>query len=103
MKFTVALIIRAQALDNVVGKAFLQQEAAKVTVAAFGDDGLAVPPISTTMQCVVNLTIQYFLVYTCLAVVRTMNQVSAPEPASTSVETPGRGGWFGGASKKASS
>merc|ERR1719484_366278 len=35
-----------------------------------------VPPVSTTMKCVINLTIQYFLVYTAVAVVRTYNQLS---------------------------
>jgi hypothetical protein len=96
MKCTVALIICAQALDNVQGKAFLQQEAARVAVAA----SIEVPPISATMQCVINLTIQYFLVYTSLAIVRTMNQVSKPEPVESAGEPKsGRGGWFGGASK----
>jgi len=36
-----------------------------------------VPPVSTTMKCVINLTIQYFLVYTAVAIVRTYNQLSA--------------------------
>jgi hypothetical protein len=99
MKLTVAFIFCTHALDNVVGKAFLQQEAAKAAVAKSID----VPPISTTMQCVINLTVQYFLVYTSLAIVRTMNQVSKPVPASAAPESTQKGGgWFGGGSKKES-
>jgi len=33
-----------------------------------------VPPPSTTLQCILNLTIQYFLLYTLLQVLRTVNQ-----------------------------
>merc|ERR1719265_1409214 len=32
-------------------------------------------PLSTTMQCVINLTIQYFAIYTALAVVRTLGHI----------------------------
>jgi hypothetical protein len=99
MKLTVALIVCAQALDNVVGKAFLKQDAARVAVAASID----VPPISTTMQCVINLTIQYFLVYTSLAVVRTMNQVSKPVSTAAPTETTKKSGWFGGSKETSSS
>jgi hypothetical protein len=38
-----------------------------------------VPPVSTTMKCIINLTIQYFVVYTALAIVRTYNELN---PAS---------------------
>ena len=34
-------------------------------------DKFKVNPVSTSMQCVISLTIQYMLVYTALAVVRT--------------------------------
>merc|ERR1719335_2171554 len=34
-------------------------------------DKFKVNPVSTSMQCVISLTIQYFLVYTALALVRT--------------------------------
>jgi len=33
------------------------------------------PPVSTTMKCIMNLASQYFLVYTALAIVRTLNQM----------------------------
>jgi hypothetical protein len=39
-----------------------------------------VPPVSTTMKCVINLTIQYFIVYTALAVVRTYNELNNTAP-----------------------
>jgi len=39
-----------------------------------------VPPVSTTMKCVINLTIQYFLLYTALAIARTYNEVSGTGP-----------------------
>lgn len=32
------------------------------------------PPVSTTMQCIINLAAQYFICYTLLAVLRTWNQ-----------------------------
>jgi len=71
MKLNVFLLAAALALDVRSGK-FLAQEASLATSTS------DVPPISTTMQCIINLTVQYFLVYTALAVVRTMNDLSAP-------------------------
>ena len=41
------------------------------------------PEVSTTMKCVINLTIQYFIVYTCLAVVRTYNELNNTAPLVT--------------------
>jgi len=41
------------------------------------------PEVSTTMKCVINLTIQYFIVYTCLAVVRTYNELNNTAPLIT--------------------
>jgi len=41
------------------------------------------PPVSTTMKCVINLTIQYFVVYTALAVVRTYNELNNSAPMTT--------------------
>ena len=38
------------------------------------------PEVSTTMKCVINLTIQYFIVYTSLAVVRTYNELNNAAP-----------------------
>jgi len=107
MKLTVALILCAQALDNVEGKAFLKQEGPLLVAAAAvarGDGSITVPPVSTTMQCVINLTIQYFIVYTSLAIVRTMNQVSKPDPpAPERSASPGRiGGMFSKKSPKTS-
>jgi len=71
MKLNAILIAAALALDVRSGK-FLAQEASLATSTS------DVPPISTTMKCIINLTVQYFLVYTALAVVRTMNDLSAP-------------------------
>jgi len=39
-------------------------------------DRPGVPPVSTTMKCVINLTIQYFLVYTALAIGKTYVEFS---------------------------
>jgi hypothetical protein len=33
------------------------------------------PPVSTTMKCIMNLAIQYFVVFTALAILRTINQL----------------------------
>jgi len=41
------------------------------------------PPVSTTMKCVINLTIQYFIVYTALAIVRTYNELNNSAPLKT--------------------
>merc|ERR1719241_46369 len=35
------------------------------------------PKVSPTLQCVINLSLQYFLVYTVLAVLRTINQFTS--------------------------
>jgi hypothetical protein len=43
-----------------------------------------VPPVSTTMKCVINLSIQYFLVYTALAIARSYVEFSGPAPRLTS-------------------
>lgn len=32
------------------------------------------PPLSTTMKCVLNLTVQFFVIYTMLYIVMTMNK-----------------------------
>jgi hypothetical protein len=34
----------------------------------------SMPPVSTTLHCIINLALQYFAVYTALAIVRTLNQ-----------------------------
>jgi hypothetical protein len=41
-----------------------------------------VPPVSTTMKCVINLTIQYFVLYTALAIATTYNQVNGYLPGT---------------------
>jgi len=53
-------------------KHFLGHENHHVAV-SHGDD---VPPVSTTMKAVINLTIQFFLVYTGVAIVRTYNDLN---------------------------
>jgi len=35
-----------------------------------------VPPVSTTMVCIMNLTVQYFFIYTALLICQTVNQYS---------------------------
>merc|ERR1719265_216141 len=32
------------------------------------------PDVAPTLQCVISLTFQYFVIYTCLAILRTANQ-----------------------------
>merc|ERR1719191_1765208 len=41
-----------------------------------GKDGAAPPPVSPAMQCVMNLTVQYFFVYLLLWVFITLKQLS---------------------------
>merc|ERR1719331_1906951 len=47
---------------------------------AVSHDSADVPPVSTTMKAVINLTIQFFLVYTAVAVVRTYNDLNKAAP-----------------------
>ena len=35
------------------------------------------PKVSPTLQCVMGLTMQYFIIYTCLAIIRTVNEFDA--------------------------
>jgi hypothetical protein len=53
-----------------------KQEALK----AGGSKTAGVPPVSTTMKCIINLTIQYFVLYTAVAVVQTYNQMNGYIP-----------------------
>jgi len=50
---------------------FLQSDANPLEQVPVVGSQFAVNPVSTSMQCVVSLTIQYMLVYTALAIVRT--------------------------------
>jgi len=43
------------------------------------------PQVSPTLQCVINLTVQYFLIYTALFIVRTVNNLS--ETKMTGLQT----------------
>jgi hypothetical protein len=48
-------------------------------------EGGCTPPVSTTMKCVINLAIQYFILYSTLAVVKTYVELSgSPLPMLTS-------------------
>merc|ERR1719409_1121240 len=51
--------------------------------AAVAGEEHVTPEVSTTMKCVINLTIQYFVVYTALAVVRTYNELNNAAPMTT--------------------
>jgi len=51
---------------------FLQQDSHHEVATQVHAD--AVPPVSTTMKAVINLTIQYFIVYSALAVLKTYNE-----------------------------
>ena len=41
------------------------------------------PPVSVTMQCVINLAVQYFLIYTAVVIVRTMNDLNGVKHSSS--------------------
>merc|ERR1719465_139354 len=53
------------------GRAFLQVEDNPMEKVPVVGSQFKVNPVSTSMQCVVSLTIQYFVVYTALALART--------------------------------
>jgi hypothetical protein len=44
------------------------------------------PPVSTTMKCIINLTVQYFIIYTAVAIVRTYNGFVSPGQALTKTQ-----------------
>jgi hypothetical protein len=82
MKFTVAFLFlfAVEAAKPHDQKAsFLGQHAASTKVSEKTKDS-TVPPVSTTMKCIINLTIQYFIVYTALAIVRTYNELNNTAP-----------------------
>jgi len=83
LKFIVALafVSVVEAIEPVHERSatFLAQSSAAAHATA-DRSSEGVPPVSTTMKCVINLTIQYFVVYTGLAVVRTYNEVFNTAP-----------------------
>merc|ERR1719161_2673742 len=56
-------------------EAFLQVDTNPMEKVPVVGSQFKVNPVSTSMQCVISLTIQYMLVYTALAVVRTAADV----------------------------
>jgi hypothetical protein len=85
-KLNVAVLLLAVgAVELSTGGAFLaQQNVLKEDVHQHFAE--AVPPVSTTMKCVINLTIQYFVLYTALAVVRTYNELYHTAPLTKSLK-----------------
>jgi hypothetical protein len=78
-----ALLLVVEAIQLNTDHSFLAQNDANVQKLLNGAQvhkDEAVPPVSTTMKCIINLTIQYFLVYTALAVVRTYNELNNKAP-----------------------
>ena len=66
-----ALLLVVEAIQLNTDHSFLAQNNAKVQKLLNGAQAHkdeAVPPVSTTMKCIINLTVQYFIVYTALAV-----------------------------------
>jgi len=49
------------------------------------ESAAAVPPVSTTMRCVIAVTVQYFLVYTSLAIVRSAQSATGNEYKLTGI------------------
>jgi hypothetical protein len=42
----------------------------------YGEPSAGVPPVSTTMKCIIDFAAQYFLIYTALAIVRTYIEIT---------------------------
>jgi len=64
----------AMALEN---RAFLQANGTPdVEAKPYGTAAFHFTPVSTTMKCVINLMIQFMLVYTALAIVRTYGELT---------------------------
>jgi hypothetical protein len=86
-KLNVAVLLLAVgAVELSTGGAFLHQHNAMKEEIHQQHGGDAVPPVSTTMKCVINLTIQYFVLYTALAIVRTYNELYHQAPLTTSLK-----------------
>jgi len=73
----VALLFAVGAVELASGGSFLGHKVLKEDTVAHDE---VVPPVSTTMKCVINLTIQYFIIYTALAIVRTYNEMYHQDP-----------------------
>jgi hypothetical protein len=83
MKFTVAffLLFAVEAVKLHEQEAsFLGQHEASTKIVSETTKDSPVPPVSTTMKCIINLTVQYFIVYTALALVRTYNELNNTAP-----------------------
>jgi hypothetical protein len=84
LKFIVALafVSVVESIEPVHGRSatFLAQSTSAAAHATADRSHEGVPPVSTTKKCVINLTIQYFVVYTSLAVVRTYNELFNTAP-----------------------
>jgi hypothetical protein len=84
MKFNAVVLLLAVGAVELTSSGFLgQHEVLKQDVPASEE---TVPPVSTTMKCVINLTVQYFLLYTALAIVRTYNELNHAAPLTTSLK-----------------
>jgi len=79
----VAFLFAVGAVELASGGTFLSHKILKEDVVAHDE---VVPPVSTTMKCVINLTIQYFVIYTALAIVRTYNEMYHTTPFTTSLK-----------------
>merc|ERR550514_2518448 len=49
----------------------------------WGDDA---PPVSPAVACTINLSCQFFIVYLCVAITRTMTQLGGPTPFKQKLE-----------------
>jgi hypothetical protein len=82
LKFIVALafvsVVEAIELGHERSATFLAQSSA--AAASPDPSTLPVPAVSVTMKCVINLAIQFFIVYTGLAIVRTYNEIRNTAP-----------------------
>merc|ERR1719230_259142 len=67
----IALLALAAIANGAQPQAFLEVDETPLEKVPLVGDKFKVNPVSTSMQCVISLTIQYFLVYTALALVRT--------------------------------
>jgi hypothetical protein len=85
-KLNVAVLLLAVgAVELSTSGAFLAQHNV-LKEDAHHQSGGSVPPVSTTMKCVINLTIQYFVLYTALAIVRTYNELYNTAPLTKTLK-----------------
>merc|ERR1719163_1407194 len=80
MKVVPLVLLALAAAGHAAQPAFLQAEETPMEKVPLVGDQFKVNPVSTSMKCVISLTIQYMVIYTALALCRTLCHVLGSSP-----------------------